>query len=703
LAPFLFWGQKQMVDDGKLTPKQQLLAEAKKRFTICVDTSSELRKASQTDMNFIDGNQWDSQIKQMRQEARRPSLTINKLRVYINQVMNDIRANRPQIKVRPIDDFTDTKTARVINGLIKHICNNGNYKDAIDNATKYAVSAGFGYVRITTDYLHDRSMLQEFRIKIIDNPFLVYFPINLCHELDYSDAPYAFIRMSMSKDDFKLKYPKADDQAKWEMENIGDTAWRDQEEVWLAEYFVVEDTEITLYQLEDGTVVDNNDAGLPVVKERKSKSRKVKWYLLSEHSILDEEELPFSSIPIVPILGQDFVINGKKRYYSLIRDAIDPQRLYNFWRSSEAEMIMLSPKAIFMGAKGMFEGLENQYKEANARPISFLEYNPSDSMHNQQPPPTRIEPPTISAAYIQAAAGANDDIRATTGLFAASLGEAGSEKSGKAILARQRQGDTANFHFFEAVNCATRRIGRLLIDGIPKIYDTVRTIRILGEDSTEDVVQVNQMYHDDKTGLDVLYDLTAGEYDVIVDTSVSYETKRLESMDILSRFVQSYPPAAQVIGDLLAKNLDIPEASEMAERLKRTIPPNLLSDPNEQGIDEAQVREIVQDLEKLQGQLQASETEKQALHQMLQKMQQQLESKEQAEQIKADSAIIKADAEIQKAKMGLHQEMIKQQGSMRTHTIDSAIKLHQQTSSGAFAEQPRPGTVPATDYAVDKE
>jgi hypothetical protein len=665
----------------KLTPDEKIVKEAKDRFKICSETSSEIRKEALIDLNFIDGKQWDSQIMQNRQESRRPTLTINKLRVYINQVINDIRQNRPAIKVRPVDDGTDVATAKVINGIIRHICNNGNYKNAIDNATKYAVGCGMGYVRIATDYLNDNSFDQEFEIKIVDNPFLVYFPLNIIKELDYSDAPYAFIRMTMSKEDFQEKYPDADDMGHWQSETIGDRDWTEENDIWLAEYFKVIDETKTLYQLSDGSTTMEEPVlfpGLTVVKTRPTKIRKVMWYLLSEHTVLDREELVFSSIPIVPILGQDYVVDNKKRYYSLIRDSIDPQRLYNFWKSSEAELLMLTPKAVWMGAKGAFDGLENAYKEANAKPIAFLEYNPSTNLATPAAPPTRIQAPEITSAFIAAANGANEDIRATTGLFAASMGEAGAEKSGKAILARQRQGDTANFHFFESVNVCTRRIGRLLINGIPRIYDTVRTIRIIGEDSTEDVVTVNQQYHDEKTGMDRLYDLTCGEYDVVVDTSTAYETKRIESLDILSKFMTSFPPAAQAIGDLLAKNLDIPEAREMADRLRRMVPPNLLEDPNQpdNGIDEAQVRAIIADLEALQQQLKMTESEKAQLEQMLGQATAELKSKQEETQVKADSNTLKVAAEVRKAELSLEQEKVRQHGQTQQHLVTAAMDMH---------------------------
>lgn len=667
------------IRDTRLTPDQKLLAEAKERYKTCVESSTEIRKDMLIDLQFVDGAQWDSQIQQSRQQAKRPSLTINKLRVYINQVINDIRANRPSVKVRPTTDGVPESTAKVQNGLIKHILNNGDFKSAVDNAVKYAVSCGCGYFRLLTEYRNESAFDQEFRVKSIDNPFLVYFPLNLVHETDFSDSPYAFIRMSMSKDAFREKYPNADDMSHWASESVGDQDWTEKDDVWLAEYFRIEEEPVTLYLLADGRVVDvvPPELELLILKKRDSVRKKVMWYLLSEHTVIDREELVFRTIPIVPVMGQDFVVDNKKRFYSLIRDAIDPQRLYNFWKSCEAEILMLTPKAVWMGAKGAFDGLENQYKEANAKPIAFLEYNPSTNLAIPTAPPQRIEQPQISTAFISAAQGSNDDIRATTGLFQQSMGQGGAEKSGKAITALQRQGDTANYHFFESVNVAIRRLGRLLIDGIPRIYDTKRTIRILGEDNVEDVVKINEFYHDEKRGLDVMYDLTAGEYDVVVDTTIAYETRRLEALDVLTRFISTFPPAAQVIGDILARNLDIPEAREMGDRLRRMIPPEILEDPNaDGGIDEAQVRSIVGDLQKLQQQLQMSEMQKQQLQQIIGQLTAELKSKEAETQVKADTAVLRHDSEIQKAQMGLQKEQVKHHADMQKNIVRNAIDLH---------------------------
>ena len=669
-------------DRSDLSPDEKILTEARERFRLCCDYNSQIRAEALEDLKFFKGDQWNSLILRERTEDRRPALTINKLPATAQMVINQIRQNRPSIKVRPVDNLTDPKTAEIINGMVRHIQANNDVKAALDTALEYAVICGQGYLRILTEYCDEKSMDQEIKVERIDNPMTVYFPIPLCHAADWSDAPYCFVRTGISKDEFKRRFgEKAQEEIQnWSSNGIGDPNWTEENMVWLAEYFIVEEEQKTLYQLTDGsTTFDEPSDPSFVIKTRESTTRKVFWYLMSEKTILDQKEFPAKYIPIIPVLGWELNIDGQKNYLSLIRHAKDPQRLYNYFKSMEAEIIALAPKSPWLVATGQIENFENDWKVANSKNLAYLEYNPLPAQGGVAvPPPQRIDPAQVPSAAINALREASDDIKATTGVFDASLGAQGNETSGRAIVARQNQSNNSTYHFSDNLVRAVKHMGRIFVDLIPAIYDTPRAVRILGEDMAEDIAIVNQIHHDDEEGEDRLYDLTVGKYDVTVDVGPSYESKRMETAENLTNIIQAIPQIGQVASDILVRNLDFPGAAELADRLKRTVPPNLLEDPNSKPnkISEAEVQMIVQDLQGLQQQLQMSQQEKQQMLSMINNLQTALKDKQEAIQAKQDSDVIRANAGVQVAQMRLQQERAKLEHEGVKHTIDSAIQIN---------------------------
>ena len=316
---------------GAVNGDDKILAIAKERFSQCLNSTDIIRAEALEDVMFVNNKQWLESLLKDRADDRRPALTINKLPAFISQVTNDMRQNRPAIKIRATDNQYK-ETADVIDGLVRSIIHNGDSKTAIDTAAYYQVVCGFGYIRVITRYVDDDSFDQEICLKRIDNPFAVYFPVHLCQELDFSDAPYCFIRSKMSKEEFKEKYPNSTTSS-YDKQGAGDPNWMGEDYIYVAEYFEVEKSMEKLYLLSDGTTTDkkpDKKSGLTVEKERDVEERKVTWRLMSEFDVLDEKEWPSKYLPIVPALGQEINENGKKSFVSLTRNSKDPQRMYNF-------------------------------------------------------------------------------------------------------------------------------------------------------------------------------------------------------------------------------------------------------------------------------------------------------------------------------------------------------------------------------------
>lgn len=574
--------------------QESVLSTARERFKLAVEAETEIRKEALDDLNFRAGNQWPEDIKRSRDIDRRPCLTINRIPQFVRQVTNDQRQNRPAIRVSPVDDRADIETAKIYQGLIRHIEYNSNADVAYDTAFESAVTTGLGYFRIITDHVDPMSFDQEILFKRVVNASSVYLDPHF-QEPDGSDANWGFIIEDLSRDDFKAQYPESKLSKMEEWESLGDRApdWATDDSCRVAEYFCKTFKQTKIYQLNTGEVVtkeefeklseelsDEELLNIEIVSERDTTLPAIKWYKINGIEILEETEWLSRWIPIIPVLGDELVIDGKRIFEGIIRHAKDPQRMYNYWASSETETIALAPRAPFIGAEGQFEGHEVQWATANQKNHAFLEYKPTTVNGQLAPAPQRnvFEPPI--QAISQARMLSSEDLKATTGIYDSSLGAKSNENSGIAIQRRNMQSQTSNFHYVDNLTRSLRHAGRILLDLIPKVYDTPRAQRIIGEDGEEEIVRLNEIF--ESNGEPKIYDLSVGKYDITVDTGPSYATKRQEAVDSMLSLVQAYPQAAQFAGDLMIKNMDWPGAKEIAERLKKTLPPGIAEDEDGQ-------------------------------------------------------------------------------------------------------------------------
>lgn len=562
---------------------QALLETARKRFDLAVDAESDIRTEALDDLEFRSGKQWPDEVKKARELDRRPCLTINRLPQFVRQVTNDQRQNRPSIKVSPVDESADIDTARVYQGLIRHIEYNSNADVAYDTAFEGAATKGLGYLRVITDYVDPTSFDQEIFIKRIRNSFSVYVDPHY-QEPDGSDMDWGFIFEVMSADDYKNQFKSSELASMQDWSSIGDNmpGWVMKDSVRVAEYFYKTFKEVEIALLSNKQVVEKSSLpetlpeGLTIVSTRMTILPAIQWCKINGVEVLEKTDWLGQWIPIIPVLGDELDINGRKVLEGIVRHAKDPQRMYNYWASSETETIALAPRAPFIGVEGQFEGHENEWKSANIKNHAFLQYKPKSIGGVPVGPPQRnvFEPPV--QAITQARAQSSDDLKATTGIYDATLGNRSNENSGIAIQRRNSQAQVSNFHYIDNLSRALRHVGRIIVDLIPKVYDTPRIMRIIGEDGTPDMVKVNEPFQEG--GQLKQYALGVGKYDVTVSTGPSYATKRQEAAQTMLDFTKALPQTAPLISDLIVRNMDWPGAQQIADRLKKGLPPGVAED-----------------------------------------------------------------------------------------------------------------------------
>jgi len=669
---------------GGKPPKSDsdILTTARARLDMAVSALAESREDEIDDLRFYAGSpdnhwQWPADVLATRGAVQgqtinaRPTLTINKLPQHVRQVTNDMRQNRPGAKVIPVDDNADVEVAEIFNGMIRHIEYISDADVAYDTACENQVSYGEGYITLMTEYCDENTFDQDIKIGRIRNSFSVYMD-PLIQDPTGADAKYCFITEDLTKAEYERQYPDAAPISTLQSLGVGDQSisnWLNEDTVRIASYYYIDydKTKLNLYpgnqSAFEGTPEDKmlkEMFGKPI-KTRMSERPRVMYCKINGYEILEQKEWAGKWIPVIRVIGNEFEVDGRIYISGLVRNAKDAQRMYNYWVSQEAEMLALAPKAPFIGYGGQFEGFENKWNTANVNNWPYLEVNPdvTDGSGSVLPLPQRAQPPMASSGLLQAKSGAAEDIKSTTGQYNASLGMGSNERSGKAILARQKEGDVGTYHYGDNLSRAVRHVARQLVDLIPKIYDTERIARIIGEDGETKMAKINPEQQEpvkeirDMANPDIvvekIYNPSVGKYDVVASTGPGYATKRQEALEAMAQLLQGNPDLWKVAGDLFVKNMDWPGAQEMAKRFAKTIDPKIMEDNDKSP-----------ELQAAEQQIQAMGAEMENMHSMIQNIgksieMQDLERKEFETQIKAYDAETKRISAVQ---AGMSEEQI---------------------------------------------
>lgn len=593
-----------LLNEQTLKGDDRIVAEAQRRFKVCEEWESKARKLFLEDVKFSNadsdnGYQWPNEIRRNRDVDERPCLTINKTRQHNLQIINDAKQNKPRATVRPVGNGATYEASQVFEGIFRHIEYISNATVAYDTATSFQVEGGIGYWRIVTDYLGKDNFDQEIFIRRIKDPLSVYLDPDI-NEVDGSDARFGFIFDDMPLDEFYQEWPEYRTAG-------GDTAlgnaqgWVDKNHIRVAEYYRRVENKDQLISFTDprtgqaqmlrrGDIPDdliNHIIDNPSTRTRELKTWKVEWYLIIGDQIAERRDWAGEYIPIVRIIGQETIINGELDRKGHTRNLRDPQRIYNYWSSAAVEHVALQSRTPFIAPAEAIENLEEYWKTANTINHSVLPYNAIREDGSIIPMPERAQAPVMATAYVQGMQIAQQEMMMVSGQYSGNFGDQkdAQEISGVALQERQRRGENSTYHFIDNLAIGIRYTGKILIDLIPKIYDTPRVLRIIGEDGEESHVQLDpqaaQAYqmkkkiHAENIEHDVesIFNPKVGRYDVEADIGPAYQTRRQEAFASITQLLKEAPDLVHIVGDLLFKSADFPMAEEIAERLERMVPP----------------------------------------------------------------------------------------------------------------------------------
>jgi len=590
--------------EGAGASKEAIFLEARDRFKICQDWYSPANMRFLDDLKFDAGDainqyQWPNAIRRTREIDELPCLTINRVRQHNLHVINDMRQNKPAIKIRAVGSGSTVESARVYNSLMRHIEYVSNAQAAYDTAGGFQVRAGRGAWRITTDYEDENSFNQMPLIKRIADPLTAYLD-PFAKEEDKLDAQFGFLFEECDEKSFKAKYPKFADAVAGQTldESFG---WKRKDRVRYAEYYrLVEYDDVLLgvpnpnggepvifrkSELEKAPEVLAKLLEMPDILARDTKRSVVEWYFIVGGKIVDEGEWIGRYVPIIQVVGEESVIDGQYDCKGHTRALIDPQRMYNYNASIAVEYSGLQSKSPYVAPAQAIEGYEEYWRTANRINYSVLPYNGLDDAGNQIAAPVRQEPPVPMPAALAGMDTASRDMQFASGQYEAEFGAKGNERSAKALDERERASSTSTFHYVDNMAKAIRATGKQIMDLIPKVYDTRRAFTILAEDGTSlemivdpsaaEAVKVRQQV-DMQAVQQVLFNPNVGKYDVQADVGPDWGTKRQETFHALSLILTQSPQLTTIIGDLLLQSSDFELAEEAAARLRRMVPKEAL-------------------------------------------------------------------------------------------------------------------------------
>lgn len=643
----------------------------KSRIDDGIDRWSEQRKRIKEDLLFsnpAEPDQWSSATKAER-GANRPCLVFDQTNQYIAQVVNDSRQNKPSIKPLPVDNKADPKVAEVLEGVMRHIEYTSRaeiaYDTAIDNSTRVGLGGFYVTCKITDEAMNE----QEPVIKRVPDVLALVLDPDFC-EPDGSDLRWAAIESFMSVDAFKQAWPDAEPVDFSPSKSTMVTPWFGDKVVRICDYWELVESKVEMWvvstpageehvsRADAERIAEASGIMPPIVREYTSTERKVMSYKVCGSGVLEQSTFPSQYIPVVPVIGCETWIDGKRHLSGMVRRMMDAQRAYNYERTAYIEAVALQPSAPYIAAWESIADHQEAWRKANTTKAAYLPYDHLDEQGQPIPPPTRQQPPVLPAAFVQGSQMALADIQASVGMYRANLGAPSNETSGKAITARKIEGDTANYHYIDNLNRSIEQLGRIVIDMISRLFDSARIARIIGSDGKNSFVRVDPSmdgaYHKDENG-NTYINPQVGRYDVRVVAGPSYTTMRQEAAAGLSQVLQANPALTPVIGPMWARMQDWPEADKVAQALTAMAPPQVQGVLKGEDGPSPEVQALIQQAQQHATEMQTIIQQQQQQIAELQAKQAEAEENQQIEWYKAETERLKS---LQPAATAIDPQMI---------------------------------------------
>lgn len=592
----------------------KLQDEAMELFKQAEDGWRDIRLKAVDDIAFFHGQQWDEQLLNVARLKKEPTLQVNRLPQYVKQIENELRQKEMAITVAATDETGSEDTANIFTGIIRGIEQRSNAKSHYIQAAgeNGALVPGIGYLKLVVDYADNQMFEQDITITSVRDPMKILCDPSV-QEPDFSDAEYWFEFEDYSEKSFKRTFPRAQCNS-MELFPIGAkmSGWLGDKSIRVARFWYKEYTSITHYLMDDGSIVseemvesleDDLDEGgdygkkiatvggekKVILRDRQITSVKIKWLDMTGAEVLNEGDWAGSMFPFVAVCGPMSVVNGERDIRGIIRFAKDSQKMLNYMASSAARRIASANKSPWIVDMKSIAAYKQTWNQANTSNAPYLPYDAFDVNRAGQPnpPPQRADQTGQIQDLLLAAQKFENDLKATIGIYDAGLGATPNDQSGIAIKTLAQQGQNANFHFSDNLSSSLKRLGDVLVDIIPSIYDTPRIVKSVGADTQARLVKINQLIQE--KGRMVEYNIrdAAGHYGVTINSGPAYATQKMAAIEQMTELMRINPAIAPYIQDIIAGNMDFEGKDVVRARLMKVLAiqaPQVLEDPEQEDI-----------------------------------------------------------------------------------------------------------------------
>lgn len=530
----------------------------------------------------------------------KPRYTFDMTTPIIKQIVGDLKKADFNIKITPSGGKATKDTARVLDGLIRNIENvsRAQQRVYIKSGKSLAIGGMDGW-RIDQMHVDDDSFDQDLVINPIHN-FVdrVWFDCS-AEERDKSDATRCFVLQAMSKDEYENKWPKGSGES-IQITTETSAYYHKPDLTVVGEIFYVRQVLREIVEMSDGKVYEVNGDYLAIkdelaaagITEKRNRKRQKKVVMVRHFDnkgwLGEAKETVFSYIPVIPVYANYEIFENKTIYYGEVEKLIDPQRVLNYSQSREIEEGALAPRKKYWMTLAQAAGHESSISQLNtsADPVQF--YTPDQQAPGQ---PLQTGGAEINPGLRVITESMRQTIGQVSGMFAANMGDNPGLQSGIAIEKLQNKGSVGSMEYFSSMETGISHTARILVDAIPRVYDTERQQRILNEDGSFDMIMLNEVRIDEQTGEEItLNDLSIGTYDVICSAGKAFSNRQEEMVDSILSIGAVDPTIIGLGGDILLNSIDAPGMDKLAERkraqllISGVIPQSQMTDEEKQQI-----------------------------------------------------------------------------------------------------------------------
>lgn len=536
------------------------------------------RERSREAHEFLDARNGQWETSWWESADGRPRYTFDLTSPIVDQICDDLEQMDFSVDVKPAGGGASKADAKLLDGMVRNIEAISDASTTYNIEARNMVTGGWGAWLIKTDYATPDSFDQDLMICHIANAVDSVWP-GPFKKPDGSDMQHCFVLEAVPKAEYRKKYKDRSGQG------LSQGKWanafyykRDHVIVGQVYYIVKEPRELLL--LSDGRVVENNEeykkvadelamAGV-TVSDRRNHPKSVCMTRLfdAEGWIGKAQRTVFNQVPVILDIGNIKFYENKLLYRGAVEKLIDPQRVFNYAKSREIEEGALAPRAKKWMTYEQIAGHEDSISTMNVNADPVQIYNHVEG----QPPPFDTGGAQVNPGLSKTSEDMKTVIRDVGGLHAANLGDNPNLQSGVAIKSLQAKGDVGSHKYIQAHERAIARTGRILVDAIPKVYDTRRQVRILKEDGSFDMTTLNDNVFDQQTQEWVtVNDVTKGKYDVTCTAGPSFDNRQEETVAAMTELGQVLPEAMQMGSDILLNSITSPGMDLLSARMRQML------------------------------------------------------------------------------------------------------------------------------------